>query len=143
MRQSGVFRSVAVVALVVVLAELYLQARNYAWLSDFFDDESGVLRSVTMPYDFATIRVVWIVAVPLLLVVLALDGGRRWLSASALIAFAASLWLTPSRMILPGEDPDAHVDLGHPDTAYQAALALIAFTAVALGALLLMPRKPA
>lgn len=144
MKESGVVRSFVVVTLLLVLAEFYLQARNYAWLSDFFDEDSAILRSGRMPYDVAVVRVVWLVAMALLVVTVSLVGGRRWIAALALVAFASSLWLTPGRMILPGQDPATwHLAMGDPDTRYQVALALIALAAIALGAVLLLPRKSA
>lgn len=142
MKETGVIRSVVVVTLLLVGAELFLQGRNYAWLTDFFGD-SGVPQSGRPPYDPPVIRGVWIVATAMLVVTATLVGSRRWIPALALLAFGASIWLTPSTMILPWQDPDVHLSIGQPDTAYQAALGLIAFAAAALGALLLLPRKPA
>lgn len=134
-----------VLALLAVLAELFVQARYYAWLSGYFNDPGDTrMRLLTdPPVGVDTIRLIWVGAVGLLLVALVLQSGRRWFVAVALVACAGSLWLTPSRMALPGSDPNAPVDIGQADSSYQAGLALLALAAVAVAALLLMPRKSA
>lgn len=143
MKESGVIRTVVVATLLVVLAELFVQARNYAWLWDFFGDESALPSTGEPPYDLAVVRGLWVVATALLIVTVTLVATRRWIAVGAFAAFAASIWLTPSKFVLPGQDGDTYVFglAGESDTTYQVALALVALAAAALVALLLLPRR--
>lgn len=137
-------RAAVVVALLLVLVELYLQARNYAWLDDFFDADTGVLRSERMPVSLAAIRSVWIVTLPVYVVAVVLaSGAHRLVGALGLASFAGSLWLTPSKMTaVPWTDAEtfARESIGRPDTGYQAALVLIVVSALALLVLMLTAR---
>lgn len=146
MRQVGSGRLLVVGAVVLVLVELVVQARYYAWRDDFFGNLLGS-PSEGPPFGVDLIRPVWVAGVLVLAAVLLRSVGageslRTWLAGAAFVAFVTSLWLTLARFSVPGRTTYALVfDPSAPDRAFQIALGLLGVTAVAVVALLVLPGR--